>query len=60
MNISLYDRSYNFEFEKDESVLSIRDTDDLETNLKKILFDNKFQSTLIQNGTKYVNIRVFF
>ena len=55
MNISLYDRSYNFEFEKNESVLSITDTDDLETNLKKILFDNKFQSTLIQNGTKYVN-----
>ena len=55
MNISLYDRSYNFEFEKDESVLSIRDTDDLETNLKKILFDNKFKSTLIQNGTKHVN-----
>jgi hypothetical protein len=55
MNISLYDRSYNFEFEKDESVLSIRDIDDLETNLKKILFDNKFKSTLIQNGTKHVN-----
>ena len=55
MNISLYDRTYEFEFEKDKSVLSIKDSDDLEKNIKKLLFDKEFQSRLIQNGTKHVN-----
>tara|TARA_B100000029_G_scaffold522_1_gene686 strand:- start:3352 stop:5229 length:1878 start_codon:yes stop_codon:yes gene_type:complete len=55
MNISLYDRHYDFEFEKDESVLSINDSGDLEKNIKKLLFDKEFQSRLIQNGTKHVN-----
>ena len=55
MNISLYDRTYEFEFEKDKSVLSIKDSDDLEKNIKKLLFDKELQSRLIQNGTKHVN-----
>jgi len=55
MNISLYSRSYTFEFENDKSVLSINDTDDLEKNIKKIIFDEEFQLTLIENGTKHLN-----
>ena len=42
-------------FEKDKSVLSIKDSDDLEKNIKKLLFDKELQSRLIQNGTKHVN-----
>ena len=51
MNISLYPRSFNFEFENDESVLSINDTDDLEKNLKKIINPKVFP---LHNPQNYI------
>jgi len=54
LNISLDIRSYLFEFEKDNAVLSISHEDDIEGNIRKIILDKDLQATLIQNGTKHV------
>jgi hypothetical protein len=54
LNISLDVRTYKFEFEKDASMLSISYKDDIDKNIKKIIFDKDLQTTLIKNGTKHV------
>jgi glycosyltransferase involved in cell wall biosynthesis len=52
MNISMMDEKYDFEFIKDNAVLS--DTDDLEGPIKQLLTDNDFQMQLITNGQKHL------
>ena len=48
------DNYYNFEFMKDNALLTISDGDDIEESLKQILFDNNFCNNLIQNGQEHL------
>jgi len=50
INFTMMDEQYDFEFIKDNAVLSISSTDDIEDSLKKILYDKNFSSQLIKNG----------
>jgi len=54
MNIILDNNLYEFQYVKDKAVLSVLFNDDLELNLKNILFDEKIKNTLIQNGKNHV------
>ncbi len=54
INLTMMDEKYDFEFMKDNAVLSISDTDDLEASLTKILFDENFSSQLIKNGQQHL------
>ena len=54
MNINMSDEIYDFEFVKDNAVLTISDTDDLEYAIKQLLTDNDFQEKLITNGQKHL------
>lgn len=49
MNVILDDDFHEFQYVKDNAVVSISD-DHLELNLKNLLFDEKLRNTLIQNG----------
>ena len=55
MNIILDDNLYKFQFVKDEAVLSVLSNDDLESNLRSILFDEKIKNVLIQNGKNHIS-----
>ena len=54
INLTMTDEKYDFEFVKDNAVLSISNTDDLEASIKKILFDDNFSSKLIKNGQQHL------
>jgi len=54
INITMMDEKYDFEFVKDNAVISISDTDDLEASIRKILFDENFSSQLIKNGQQHL------
>ena len=54
LNISLDVRTYKFEFEKDNAVLSISYEDNIDKNIRKILFDKNLQAILIENGFNHV------
>ncbi len=54
INLTMMDEKYDFEFIKDNAVLSISDTDDLETSIRKILFDENFSSQLIKNSQQHL------
>ena len=53
LNLSLHDYQYEFDFEHDNAVLSVKYNDDIEKSIKKILFEPNFQSLLVQNGIKH-------
>ena len=55
LNISLDTRSFEFEFEKNNAVLSKSYSDDIDQSIKEILFDKNLQENLIKNGNKHVN-----
>jgi len=55
MNIILDDNLYEFQFVKDEAVLSVLFNDDLELNLRNILFDEKIKNTLIKNSKNHIS-----
>ena len=54
INVTTIDEKYDFEFVKDNAVLSISDTDDLKDSIKKILFDENFSSQLIKNSQQHL------
>lgn len=54
INIRMIDGFYQFEFVKDEAVLSISDNDDLEEPINQILYDDLLRAKLITNGQKHV------
>ena len=57
INITIMDTTYDFEFMKDNAVLSISDTDDpdkLEILIKQLLSDPNLRSQLIENGQKHL------
>jgi hypothetical protein len=54
MNIILDNNLYEFQYVKDKAVLSVFFNDDLESNLKNILFDEKIKNTLIENGKNHI------
>lgn len=54
MNIRMMDEKYDFEFVKDNAVLSISDTDNLKEPIEQLLTDNDFQIQLITNGQKHL------
>ena len=54
MNITMMDEHYDFEFLKDNAVLSISDTDNLEKSIKQFLIDTNLQIQLITNGQKHL------
>jgi len=54
MNIILDDNLFEFEYVKDNAVLSIFFNDQLETNLKNILFNNEIKNNLIKNGKNHI------
>ena len=55
LNISLDTRLYEFEFEKNNAVLSKSYSDNIDQSIKEILFDKNLQENLIKNGHKHVN-----
>ncbi len=54
VNIRMIDKFYQFEFVKDESVLSLSDKSDLEEPIKQILYDDLLRKKLIANGQKHI------
>ncbi len=54
MNITMMDEKYDFEFVKDNAVLSISDTDNLKEPIEQLLTDNDLQIQLIINGQKHL------
>lgn len=54
MNIILDDNFYEFQYVKDHAVLSMSDNDDIESNLRNMLFDEKFRDALIKNGKTHL------
>lgn len=54
MNIMMMDEKYDFEFVKDNAVLSISDTDNLKEPIEQLLTDNDLQIQLITNGQKHL------
>ena len=46
----MMDEQYDFEFTKDNAVLSISNTDEIEKSLEKLLFDENYSSQLVKNG----------
>lgn len=54
MNIRMMDEKYDFEFVKDNAVLSISDTDNLKGPIEQLLTDNAFQIQLVTNGQKHI------
>jgi hypothetical protein len=54
LNIYTMDNYYNFEFMKDNAMLTISDKMDLEESLHKILFDQNFCTELIKNGQEHL------
>ena len=54
MNIRMMDEKYDFEFVKDNAVLSISDTDNLKEPIEQLLTDNDFQIQLVTNGQKHL------
>tara|TARA_Y100001936_G_scaffold240314_1_gene274554 strand:- start:1335 stop:3197 length:1863 start_codon:yes stop_codon:yes gene_type:complete len=55
LNVVLLDKIHNFEFVKENAVLSTFNDEKLEDNIKKIIFDEKFRTHLNQNGKKYID-----
>ena len=54
MNIILDNALYDFQYVKDNAILSISDDSDLENNLMEILFNEEFRNELIKNGQKHL------
>ena len=55
LNLVLLDKIYNFEFVKDDAVLSTFDNEQLEDNIKKIIFDKEFRNKINNNSKKYID-----
>ncbi len=54
MNIILDDEIPQFNHVKEKAILTLSDNQDLEDNMKKILFDEQFQKKIIQNADSFV------
>lgn len=54
INIVLDDESYDFEFVKDNAILSISDQADIDKIMNDVLFDDSFRSNLITNGQVFL------
>ncbi len=54
MNIVLDDKIPQTDHVIDKAVLTVSDNQDLEKNIKKILFDEKFQHDIKQNADKFI------
>jgi len=54
MNIRIMDEKHDFEFVKDNAVLSISDNDNLDDLLVKFLTDYNLQTQLITNGKNHI------
>ena len=54
MNIILDDKIPQTDHVIDEAVLTVSDNQDLEKNIKKILFDEKFQHDIKQNADEFI------
>jgi len=54
MNIVLDNKFYEFEYVKDNAVLVMSPDSNIELDLKKILFDDKFRHSMIENGKIHV------
>jgi len=54
MNIILDNHFYEFEYVKDDAVVSVSDKDDLGKNLYDLLFDDLKRDLLISNGKKFL------
>ena len=55
MNVFFDDQVPQFGHVKAKAVLTITDSCDLEYNLRKILFDEKFQIELCNNADNFIN-----
>ena len=55
LNLVLLEKIYNFEFVKDDAVLSAFDNEQLEDNIKKIIFDKEFRNKINNNSKKYID-----
>ena len=54
MNIILDGNFFNFQYVKDNAVVSLSDQSDLEKNLDEILFNNDFRNELSKNGKNFL------
>jgi hypothetical protein len=54
MNIVIDELFYDFQYEKDEAILSVSPNDDLEKQLYDILFNKDFRQKLVTNGKKHI------
>ena len=54
MNIILDDEIPQFNHVKEKAILTLSNNHDLESNMKKILFDEQFQKKIIQNADSFV------
>lgn len=55
MNVILDGNFYEFQYVKDNAVLSISDKTDIEKSVKDILFNEELRSRLLQNAKQHVN-----
>ena len=54
INVVLDDVSYDFQFIKDNAILSISDKSDVGKTINDVLFDDKLRSNLISNGQVFL------
>jgi hypothetical protein len=54
MNIILDENFFDFQYVKDNAVVSLSDQSDLEKNLHEILFNDNFRDKLSQNGRNFL------
>ena len=50
INIVLDDKSYDFEFAKDNAIITVSDRINIDKIMNDVLFDDGFRSNLIANG----------
>ena len=55
MNIYLENKIPEYDYVKNKAILTVSNTDDLEKNLKKLLFNKEFQDELQTNADIYVS-----
>jgi len=55
MNIIMDEKFYEFQYVRDDAVLTISDNSDLEDDLSEILFNDKLRNKLIENGKKHIH-----
>lgn len=54
INIVLDGHLYEFEYVKENAIITLTENSDLEKSFSDILFDEKFRNKLIENGKKFV------